>query len=257
MTDHKVKKIAKGKTAKRKMKQERSEDDEKRDKQVFPSIVEMNCRLEQRVGPLRRIRAIHDARSLRVYQAYNDAIADAAVAANSFRAPMEAGIWSSTRMTWIKPSAVWMAYRCGWTVMKDKNQSRVLALDLDRSRFEKLLTGAMLSHGAATGTTKTCPVVVQWDPERFMGQDEGQALTCSSQDIRSIQIGLRSSGSQELLDPGFVLNITDVTDDFRQAHRALAACPPDMPAACAALWPDRQEEYMDVPLDVLNLLKMS
>merc|ERR1740139_1452480 len=112
-----------------------------------------------------------------------------------------------------------MAYRCGWTVMKDKNQSRVLALDLSRSRFEKLLMGAMLSHGSAPGTLKTHPVVVQWDPERFMGQDESQAFTCSSQDIRSIQIGLRGSGSQELLDPDFVLKITDVTGDFRQAHK--------------------------------------
>ncbi|CAE8641938.1 unnamed protein product, partial [Polarella glacialis] len=86
--------------------------------------------------PFREIRAIHDEGAVRVYQAYNDAIADAAVAANSFSGPLEQGLWSATRMTWIKPSAVWMAYRCGWTSLKDKNQARVLALDLSRAGFE-------------------------------------------------------------------------------------------------------------------------
>ena len=80
----------------------------------------------------RQIRAIYDERRIIVYQAYNDAIADAAVKGNSFKAPMEAGLWKPTRMTWVKPSAVWMAYRCGWTTMKDKNQARVLALHLSR-----------------------------------------------------------------------------------------------------------------------------
>ena len=38
-------------------------------------------------GPFREIRAIYDDDKVRVYQAYNDAIADAAVAANSFQGP--------------------------------------------------------------------------------------------------------------------------------------------------------------------------
>merc|ERR1719145_468084 len=96
---------------------------------------------ELAAAPFREIRAVYDEDTVRVYQAYNDAIADAAVAANSFRAPQEAGLWSASRMTWIKPSAVWMAYRCGWSTMKDKNQARVLALELSRPRFEELLIG--------------------------------------------------------------------------------------------------------------------
>lgn len=223
-----------------------------------PSAIEMNCRPAQRLGPARGIRAIHDTETIRVYQAYSDAIADMAVAANSFRAPKEAGIWSSSRMTWIKPSAVWMAYRCGWTVMKDMNQRRVLALDLSRPRFEQLLMGAVLSHGLPAGSTKALPVVVQWDPERFMSgsKEERQALTTSAEcDIRSIQIGLR--GVEDLLDPAFVLKITDVTASFRQAHAALSSSPPDFRGACAALWPDRQEEYVDVPPELFAVLRMS
>merc|ERR1719324_586254 len=110
-------------------------------------------------APFRQIRAVHNDASVRVYQAYNDAIADLVVASNSFEEAAKAGVWSATRMTWIKPSAVWMAYRCGWGVLKDKNQARVLALDLSRKRFEALLQTAMLSHGNENGACKTASVV--------------------------------------------------------------------------------------------------
>merc|ERR1711920_14577 len=116
----------------------------------------------------REIRAIHDETTVRVYQAYNVEIAEAAVAANSFRAPCKAGTWSPTRISWIKPSAVWMAYRCGWTVLKDPNQARVLALDVSRSRLENLLMRARVSDDSRPGECKQYPVVVQWDPERFI-----------------------------------------------------------------------------------------
>lgn len=35
------------------------------------------------------------------------------------------------RMTWIKPSFLWMMYRAGWG-FKDKGQRRVLAIDISR-----------------------------------------------------------------------------------------------------------------------------
>ncbi len=84
-------------------------------------------------------------------------------------------------MTWVKPSAVWMAYRCGFGYMKnDKNQERVLALDVDRERFVADVLGrAVLStHGSGSGSCgavgsrvvekDASPVVVQWDPERVL-----------------------------------------------------------------------------------------
>ena len=40
-------------------------------------------------------------------------IARAAVESNSFCGPLRAGLWSEERMAWIKPSAVWVGYRCG------------------------------------------------------------------------------------------------------------------------------------------------
>lgn len=48
---------------------------------------------------LYEIRALYDRETITVYQAYNDAIADAALQAQTFVAP-----FSFERMTWIKPS---------------------------------------------------------------------------------------------------------------------------------------------------------
>ena len=47
----------------------------------------------------RQIRAIHTSDSIIICQAYNDAIANAAVASNSFHGPLSQGLWSRDRMT--------------------------------------------------------------------------------------------------------------------------------------------------------------
>lgn len=207
----------------------------------------------------REIRAVYNEETIRVYQAYNQEIADAAVQANSFRGPLEAGIWKDTRMTWIKPSKVWMAYRCGWTLLKkDKNQARVLALDVSRPRFEELLSSnAVLSHGNNNNQKKACrdsPVVVQWDPERIMACNGPEDTTTSMYtrplpDVRSIQIGLRGEGTRTLLDQKFVVKITDVTQDFQTALAALQRG--DMRHAEEALWPRGQTEHVMPVSDAL------
>jgi len=199
---------------------------------------------------------------IRVYQAYNEQIARAATAANSFAAPRDAGIWSETRMTWIKPSAAWMAYRCGWTLFKDTNQACVLALDIDRSRFGSLLMEAVVTDDQK-GTFKEKPVVVQWDPEREMDATLAPDSTSGTkarsepflrklESVRSLQIGLRDRASALLLDPTFVRRITNVTDHFKAAHAALAAG--DAAAAKAALCPE--ERRMDVPKELRQALHM-
>eukprot|EP01063_Lacrimia_lanifica_P039204 TRINITY_DN8556_c0_g1_i1.p1 TRINITY_DN8556_c0_g1~~TRINITY_DN8556_c0_g1_i1.p1 ORF type:complete len:238 (+),score=76.56 TRINITY_DN8556_c0_g1_i1:66-779(+) len=203
--------------------------------------------------PFREIRAVHTEDTVRVYQAYSDEIAEKAVAANSFEAPRAAGVWSAARMTWIKPSALWMAYRCGWSMLKDARQARVLALDVSRTGLEALLMQAHLSHGsAARPECKASPVVVQWDPERGFDPDAPakQVLTRAVTGVRSIQIGLRGAGSAALLDPTFVRRITDVTSDFRAACKALQTG--DVPAAKAALW---QGEAKEAPLEVPSELR--
>jgi len=209
----------------------------------------------------REIRAIHSSETVRVYQAYNAEIAKAAVAANSFRAPAKAGLWSTTRISWVKPSAVWMAYRCGWTVMKDENQARVLALDVSRELLENVLMRAHITDDSKPGECRNYPVVVQWDPERFVcpnTQHQRQALTTDVKYMRSIQIGLkgRDIAHETFLNPKFVLKITDVTASFQKAHRALSASPPDLQAAVAALWPGEQEKHMEIPQKLREALHM-
>ena len=69
------------------------------------------------------INAIYDDKTIRVYQAYNDVIANEALELGKFGRN-----FSMTRMTWIKPSFLWMMYRSGWG--KKKNQERILAIDI-------------------------------------------------------------------------------------------------------------------------------
>lgn len=194
--------------------------------------------------------AVGDHATVRVYLACDEQTAASAVASQTF-----AGVWTGNRMSWVKPSAAWMAYRCGWTVHKDRRQTNVLGLDVSSSKFEALLLQAMVTHGhgeMAKGDDgqkqqqqpppdyKSAPVVVQWDPER-----ELDPVVCEKADspflrklveTRSLQVGLRgASWTSFFTDPAYVLQISDVTASFRAAHDALRAG--ELEAAQEALWP--------------------
>ena len=54
----------------------------------------------------RNIYAVFDNKTIRVYQAYNNEIADEALKLGKFGSK-----FSLNRMTWIKPSFLWMMYR--------------------------------------------------------------------------------------------------------------------------------------------------
>jgi hypothetical protein len=80
----------------------------------------------------REVRAVYDDRAITVYQAYGAAIADSALEAGRFVAPFK-----RERMTWIKPSFLWMMYRCGWATKP--GQERVLAVSISRVPIEQAL----------------------------------------------------------------------------------------------------------------------
>ena len=86
----------------------------------------------------RKIYAKYDDKTIRVYQAYNDKIADEAIKLGTFGEH-----FSLTRMTWIKPSFLWMMYRCGWA--EKENQERVLAIDIKREAFDEIVKNAAMS----------------------------------------------------------------------------------------------------------------
>ena len=98
--------------------------------------------------PPRQVRAVFDAETVIVYQAYGHEIADAALAAGTFIAP-----FSMNRMTWIKPSFLWMMHRCGWA--SKPGQGRVLAIRMSRSGFEAALGESCLSHFGPPRSTRT------------------------------------------------------------------------------------------------------
>ncbi|MEV0194921.1 DUF4291 domain-containing protein [Nonomuraea sp. NPDC050691] len=164
--------------------------------------------------PYRQIRAVHTDTSITVYQAYDPAIAEPAVAAQRFVPPFK-----RERMTWIKPSFLWMMYRCGWAAKP--GQTRVLAVDITRAGFAWALQHACLSHpepGADAAEWKerlrASPVRVQWDPER---DPHHNALP-----YRSIQVGLSGEAVTRYLDE-WITRITDVTGMVHDVHRALRA----------------------------------
>jgi hypothetical protein len=126
--------------------------------------------MEARAVPERQVRALFDARTVTVYQAYAPDIADRALAAGTFVPPFKLG-----RMTWIKPSLLWMMYRCGWATKP--GQERVLAIQITREGFEWALGRSALSHyqpGTYTSheqwaeRKRVSPVRIQWDPERSL-----------------------------------------------------------------------------------------
>jgi hypothetical protein len=156
--------------------------------------------------PTRQIRAVYDDKTIRVYQAYSDAIADSALAHGTFVSPP----FKMDRMTWIKPSFLWMMYRSGWG-KKDSGQKRILAIDITREGFEWALKYSLLSHEAKNYTDKeewlkikkTTPVRIQWDPERD--------LHLQPLEHRAIQIGL-SNEAVPLYVNEWIQNITEVTE---------------------------------------------
>ncbi|WCM27854.1 DUF4291 domain-containing protein [Sphingomonas sp. QA11] len=164
--------------------------------------------------PERHIRAAYDERTIRVYQAYNDEIADAALARGTFASPP----FSMNRMTWIKPSFLWMMYRAGWGY-KDVGQHRILAIDISREGFEWALEHSCPSHPDPSISKDdwaklkaASPVRIQWDPERD--------LHLQPLPYRAIQIGIGGEAVPLYVEQ-WVQRITDITDLAHTIHSPL------------------------------------
>lgn len=86
----------------------------------------------------REVFAKYTKKTIRMYQAYNEQIAKEALALQKFGEN-----YNINRMTWIKPSFLWMMHRSGWGTKK--NQEWILALDIDRTVFDDFLKQAVLT----------------------------------------------------------------------------------------------------------------
>lgn len=159
----------------------------------------------------REIRADYDRETIVIYQAYSAQIAEAALKAGRFVPP-----FSFHRMTWIKPSFLWLMHRSNWA--QKSGQERVLGVRIARTGWEKALSLAVLTSFEPTlfrspedweEEFKAARVHLQWDPERSF---RGAGLPYSS-----IQVGLSRHVIREYVDE-WVVGIEDLTPQVRKMH---------------------------------------
>ncbi|MGW2935808.1 DUF4291 domain-containing protein [Streptomyces sp. NPDC001156] len=161
--------------------------------------------------PQRGIRAVYAASTITVYQAYSPDIGLPAVREGRFPA-----LWKRDRMTWIKPSFLWMMYRCGWATKG--GQETVLAVEITRDGFEWAVRNACLSsyvrgvhpdRATWQRQLKRAPTRIQWDPERD--------LHLQPLPYRSLQLGLSGEAARRYADE-WTVAIRDVTPLAHEIH---------------------------------------
>lgn len=157
----------------------------------------------------KEIRAFYTENTIRVYQAYNKIIANEAVKNGTF-----GSYFKLDRMTWIKPSFLWMMYRCGWGTKE--NQECILAVDMKRAAFDYVVKNAVISaysndmgisYAEWKEQIKKSDIRCQWDPERdLFGNPLG---------YRSIQLGLRGEAVRKYVNE-WIVYITDITEYVKE-----------------------------------------
>ncbi|MET8578933.1 DUF4291 domain-containing protein [Streptomyces sp. NPDC005012] len=186
-------------------------------------------------GSRYQVRALYSADTVTVYQAYRPGIGLPAARDGRFPAA-----WKRDRMTWIKPSFLWMMYRCGWA--SKEGQETVLAVEIRRDGFEWALRNACLSHYARGAhedraswirALRRAPARVQWDPERDL---RAQPLP-----HRSLQLGLAGEAAARYAD-AWITGIEDVTP---LAHRIKALLTEGDVGGARALLPAEREYPLD------------
>ncbi len=163
---------------------------------------------------MKTIRGVYDENTIRVYQAYNDTIADEAVKLGTFGENFK-----MSRMTWIKPSFLWMMYRSGYGTKE--NQNRILAIDIKREAFDFIVKNAVVSSFSESSfstseewkkAVEESEIRCQWDPERDI---YGNPL-----DYRSIQLGIKGSMVEKFVKD-WIVSIRDITDDVAKIREAI------------------------------------
>lgn len=164
----------------------------------------------------RIIVAHYNENTVRVYQAYSNVIADEAVKLGTFGPSFK-----MERMTWIKPSFLWMMYREGWGTKP--SQERVLAIDIKREGFDEILSNVVLStfdsrlYGTYEHWKKKMNesnVRCQWDPDRdIFGNPIGR---------RAIQLGISGSMVNKYVNE-WINRITDISDEVHKWHHEILA----------------------------------
>lgn len=150
------------------------------------------------------IRADYDRDTITVYQAYGKEIAIPTLRENRFQPP-----FSLNRMTWIKPSFLWIMERSGWATKS--NQEYILGIKIKRTSWEKALSLGVLTsfdkrvysnHAEWQTTFDNATIHIQWDPER--------SLRGAKLEYRSIQVGVSRHLIKEYVND-WTVDIKDYT----------------------------------------------
>ena len=161
------------------------------------------------------IRADYNNKTITVYQAYGKAIALPAIQNNRFEAP-----FSFNRMTWIKPSYLWLMERSNWGTKS--NQDYILGIKIKRDFWEKALAMGVLTDPDKTiyksgldweQQFKKAKVHIQWDPERTLKGGKLQE--------RSIQVGISRFLIEEYNNEWIeeIVDLTPLTKKINQLRK--------------------------------------
>jgi hypothetical protein len=189
----------------------------------------------------RIIRAQYDENTITVYQAYNNAIGQSAVQNKTFVSPP----FKMDRMTWIKPSFLWMMYRSGWATKE--NQECILAIKIKREGLAWALENARLAkydhnlHASSQDwqqELKRSPVRIQWDPEKD--------LFLQPLPYRSIQIGLTGIAVEKYVSE-WITAIEDITVQCKKIHQLISEGKTE---AANSLLP--VEKYYPLPANIVT-----
>ena len=162
----------------------------------------------------RNIYAVFNDKTIRVYQAYNNEIADEALKLGRFGSK-----FSLNRMTWIKPSFLWMMYRSGWA--SKQGQERILAIDLKKEGFDEIVRNAVLSSFREVSDLskeewknrlENSEVRCQWDPDRD--------IYANPIGRRAIQLGIKGETVRKYVNE-WIVNITDITDKVNEMRNSI------------------------------------
>jgi hypothetical protein len=162
------------------------------------------------------IRADYDRETIVVYQAFGPQIALPAVEKQTFVPP-----FSFQRMTWIKPSLLWLMARSNWG--QNSGQEHVLAVRITRKGWEQALGEGVLTHPEKSVRINSdewrkqfdaARVHIQWDPE--------YSIWGSKLFSFSIQVGISRHLLEEYVHQRIV-SIEDYTPLVRKLHRLCKA----------------------------------
>jgi hypothetical protein len=149
-----------------------------------------------------------------VYQAYSPAIALPAVKAQRFVPPFSFG-----RMTWIKPSFLWLMHRSNWG--RKSGQEQTLAVRLTRRGWDEALALGVLTSFAGSVFAahadwhqefEKALVHVQWDPDRTR---RGAPEPCDC-----IQVGLSRHVIRRFAEE-WVVEIRDLSGLVKKVYHQL------------------------------------